>query len=500
MDLDRGGGSEQTMIAKERLVEIVGGANVSDDAATLAAYSHDESFVNPIRPACVVKAHAAAEVKELVKAADETGTPLVPVSSGPPHFRGDTVPGTGGAVVVDLSGMNKIINVDRPRRVAMVEPGVTFGELITAAAKEGIRLNLPLAPKATKSVVASLLDREPVVMPKYQWDVSDPLACVEVIFGTGDDFRTGQAAGPGTVEEQWKVGGVQKAPYGPHVPAWHRLVQGAQGTMGIVTWASLRCELQPQVEEPFLVGSAQLAPLLDMAAWLIRLRIANECFILSAADLAALVSLDGEAGYAQLAADLPAYTLFYVVAGYDYFPEQRVKTYLTDITTLAMRLGVEPARAVGGLSARQVLKTVQQPSAEPYWKLRPRGACEEVFFLAVNDRVEGLVALMQDLAARAGYAPGDLGIYLQPIVQGASCHVGFDLFYDPESPKKAEQARDLSRTATKALLDAGAFFSRPYGESARDIMNRDAASLDVLKRLKKVFDPNNVMNPGKLCF
>jgi len=107
---------------------------------------------------------------------------------------------------------------------------------------------------------------------------------------------------------------------------------------------------------------------------------------------------------------------------------------------------------------------------------------------------------MQDLAARAGYSPADLGVYLQPIVQGTSCHVGFDLFYDPADPKKAMQTRDLSRTATKALLDAGAFFSRPYGESARDIMNRDAASLDMLKRLKKVFDPNNVMNPGKLCF
>ncbi len=110
-----------------------------------------------------------------------------------------------------------------------------------------------------------MLDREPVVMPKYQWDISDPLACIEVIFGTGDDFRTGQSAGPGTIEEQWAVGGRQKAPYGPHVPSWHRLVQGAQGTMGIVTWASLRCELLPSLEEPFVVGSSRLEPLLDMA-------------------------------------------------------------------------------------------------------------------------------------------------------------------------------------------------------------------------------------------
>ena len=78
--------------------------------------------------------------------------------------------------------MNKVIFVDRPRRVAMVEPGVTFGELIPAVKKEGLRLNMPLLPRKTKSVVGSMLEREPVIMPKYQWDISDPLACTEVFF------------------------------------------------------------------------------------------------------------------------------------------------------------------------------------------------------------------------------------------------------------------------------------------------------------------------------
>jgi FAD/FMN-containing dehydrogenase len=488
------------MIAKEKLAKIVGGANVSDDAATLDAYSQDMSFVNKIRPACVVKPQSAAEVKQVVGLANETGTPLVPVSSGPPHFKGDTVPTTGGAVVVDLSGMNKIVFVDRPRRVAMVEPGVTFGELIPAAKKEGIRLNMPLLPRASKSVVGSLLDREPVLMPKYQWDISDPLACIEVIFGTGDDFRTGQAAGPGTIEEQWAVGGVQKAPYGPHVPSWHRLVQGAQGTMGVVTWVSLRCELLPSLEEPYVVGSSQLGPLLEMAAWLIRLRMVNECFVLSSADLASTFAEQWPADYKRLKGDLPSWTLFYTVAGYDYYPEERVSTYLSDITDLTKRLGVQPSRSVGGLSARDILKAVQRPCPEPYWKLRSKGACEDVFFLAPSDKIEGLIETMQGLADKAGYPVSDLGIYIQPIVQGVGCHCEFNLFYDPDNPSDAGQVKDLAALATKTLLDAGAFFSRPYGDYARAIMNRDAASVEMLKKLKKIFDPNGVMNPGKLCF
>jgi hypothetical protein len=82
-------------------------------------------------------------------------------------------------------------------------------ELIPEGFKAGIRLNMPLLPRQSKSVLGSMLEREPVVMPKYQWDVSDPLACTGIIFGTGDEFRTGQAAGPGTIEEQSAAGGVR---------------------------------------------------------------------------------------------------------------------------------------------------------------------------------------------------------------------------------------------------------------------------------------------------
>jgi FAD/FMN-containing dehydrogenase len=153
------------MIAKEKLASIVGAANVKYEQAALDEYSSDMSFVNPVRPLCVVKPKNAEDIQKLVKLANETSTPLVPVSSGPPHFRGDTVPGIGGAVIVDLSKMKKIINVDRARRVAMVEPGVTFGELIPAAEKEGIRLNMPLLPRKSKTVVGSINGTCPTPWP-----------------------------------------------------------------------------------------------------------------------------------------------------------------------------------------------------------------------------------------------------------------------------------------------------------------------------------------------
>ena len=488
------------MIQKEKLVEIVGAANVSVEQTALDSYSMDMSFVNQIRPDYIVNPANAEQVQKIVKLANESSTPLVPVSSGPPHFRGDTVPGAGGAIIVDLRQMNKVIFVDRPRRVAMVEPGVTFGELIPAVKKEGLRLNMPLLPRKTKSVIGSMLEREPVTMPKYQWDITDPLACTEVFFGTGDEFRTGQAAGPGTVKEQWKVGGLQKAPYGPGTASWHRLIQGAQGTMGIVTWASLRCEILPSLEEPFVVGSVKLDALLDLSSWLIRLRMVNECFILNNANLAAIFAKKWPADYQKLKNTLPAWTLFFTLAGYEYLPEERVDAYKKDILDITQRLGLEAKKAAGTISANEILKTVQQPSGEPYWKLRYKGACQDVFFLTIHDKLEGQIDAMTALAKNAGYASSDLGMYIQPIVQGTGYHCEFNLFYDPENLNERNRIQALSAQATKNLMAIGAFFSRPYGENAGMILNRDAATVAVLHKLKNIVDPNNIMNPGKVCF
>ena len=107
---------------------------------------------------------------------------------------------------------------------------------------------------------------------------------------------------------------------------------------------------------------------------------------------------------------------------------------------------------------------------------------------------------MYSEAEKAGYPTSDIGIYLQPIVQGVNCHCEFNLFYDPENPGEAEQVRQLSASAIPSLMANGAFFSRPYGENARMIMNRDAATVAALHKVKSILDPDNIMNPGKLCF
>ncbi|MCX7911348.1 MAG: FAD-binding oxidoreductase [Dehalococcoidales bacterium] len=478
------------MIERRKLEEIVGAENVLTDEATLASYSHDMSFAPRVKPEAVVRPLSADEVRRLVSLAGETHTPLVPVSSGPPHFRGDTVPSTGGAIALDLGRMKRIIHIDRKNRVAMFEPGVTFDELSAALRGHGMRLNMPLLPRKTKSVLGSLLEREPPVMPKYHWDNADPLTCTEIVFGNGEVFRTGSAAGSGTIEEQWAAGGAQKEAAGPSAFSLYRVIQGAQGTMGVVTWATARCEILPVLEEPFFVGSSDLDRLLDGVHWLVRLRLVNECFILNRTDFAVITSAAKK--------DLPEWVLFFNLAAYDLLPDLRMKGQLEDMQALLQRLSLTPVKSVGGMSAGHFLRLVQKPSEEPYWKLRPGGAFHDVFFITVSGRLQEMVGAVYGEVSRAGYPVAELGIYLQPVVQGTSFHAEFSLFYDPHRPDEVMRLHALSCALTERLLSRGAFFSRPYGEHAGLIMNRDAATFTALKKVKAIFDPGNIMNPGKL--
>ncbi len=488
------------MIQGKRLAKIVGSGNVILDRAALDEYSRDMSFVNAVKPMCVAKPGSADDVEKIVGLALKTRTPLVPVSSGPPHFRGDTVPGSGGAVIVDLGRMKGIIRVDRENRVVMFEPGVTFGPLIAAVNKEGLRLNMPMAPRNTKSVVGSLLEREPVTMPKYHWDIADPLNCVEVIFGTGEKFRTGAAAGPGTIEEQWAVGGGQVEAAGPSSASWYRIIQGAQGTLGIVTWASARCEILPSLEEPFLVGSSDLNKICEMTHWLIRLRLPNECLVLNRAALAAIMADRWPDGYFTLRDSLPPWALFYNLAAYEYLPEERIDGQMEDVRDIAQRVGVSPVRTLGAVKASDLLEAVRHPSAEPCWKLRYKGGCEDIFFLTIYDRLREQIAVMDAAAAAAGYPGADMGVYIQPLVQGSNLHCEFNLFYDPADAGEPRRIRELAAAAVRRLMDAGAHFSRPYGENTLAVMNRDAAGIAALRKVKNMLDPENIMNPGKLCF
>jgi FAD/FMN-containing dehydrogenase len=485
---------------KEDLIGIVGKENVLDDPAVLEAYSWDQSFALPMKPSFVIKPENTGKVQEIVKWANLSRTPLVPVSSGPPHFHGDTVPGAAGAVVVDLRRMNHIVRVDRKNRMTLIEPGVTYSQLQPELAKEGLNLSTPLLPRANKSVIASLLERQPTLVPKYQWSLPEPLRCLEVVWGNGEILWTGEAGvQPRSLEKQWEMGMAQINAMGPQETDWHRLVSAAQGSMGMVTWASIKCELLPKAHQLFFVPAEKLDELIDCSYKLLRVRLGDEFLLLNSSNLAYILG-EGADEIRTLREKLPPWVILIGVAGRDILPEERVRVQEEDIRDITQQFGLHPVSSISGVRNGQILAALLQPSREPYWKLGYKDGCQSIFFLTTLDRTPEFVRTMYALAEGLRYPGQDIGIYIQPQHQGVAYHCEFTLPFDRDDPIEVARTKELFVRASEELIKKGAFFSRPYGIWANLVYHRDAQSTILLKKIKGIFDPNSVLNPGKLCF
>jgi hypothetical protein len=487
------------MAVKEELADILSSKTVTNDPETLDTYSRDFSFVKPIKPRFVVRPGSTEEVISLVNWANQTQTPLVPVSSGPPRFHGDTIPSVPEAVIVDLSGMKKIIRIDVRNKVAMIEAGVTYSELQPELAREGLRLITPLAPRANKSVVASLLEREPIIAPRFQWASLDPLRCTEIIWGDGQKLVTGDAGNWPSLEAAIERKQAPASPTGPGQSDFYRFVSGAQGSMGILTWASVKCDVLPSAHKLYFVPAEKLDDLLPLMYQILRYRYADELMILNKVDLASILG-DGPDNIRALMQELPPYVALVGIVGRTIMPEEKVEYQSKDISEIAQKFGLKLVPAIPGANSIEVLKALLSTSKEPYWRATCKGCFQDIFFLTTLDKTPGFLKTINSVAETYGYSTSDIGVYIQPQHQGSSCHCEFLLPYDSNNPKETEKMRQLYTAASEALLKEGAFFSRPYGIWANMAFNRDVQTTITLRKLKGIFDPNNIMNPGKLCF
>ncbi|MFC1900672.1 FAD-binding oxidoreductase [Chloroflexota bacterium] len=484
---------------RNSLAGIVSPGNISDDSAALEGYSGDYSFVTGGSPLLAVYPESREEVQGIVRLANENGVPLVPVSSGPPRFHGDTVP-AHDSVIIDFSKMKRIMNIDPVNRAAMIETGVTYGELIPELRKQGLKLITPLLPRASKSVVTSRLEREPTLVPKYQFDYVDPLLTLEVVYGTGDDFRTGSASGPGKLED---LKSDKVNPWGPGSVDYFRFLSGAQGTMGLVTWIVTKVEVLPTISKLYFIPVEDINKLTAPMNLLLRKRVVDECLALNNTNLATILAENMPGDYEELKAALPEWMVMVCISGYDRRPEERVSIQEKYLLYICRDLNLKATTSLPGAEGKeeQILELLSGVwEKTPYWKLRRKGSSREIFFLSPFSKVPELIECTRDTAARHGYPVDEISCYVQPMVQGRGCHIEFTLPCDESNAAEMAMVEELFTDASEILMKNGAYFSRPYGQWADMVYSGNTELVMAFKKLKGIFDPNNILNPGKLCF
>ncbi len=485
------------MINKDELAKIVGKENVSDAEAVLLKYSCDHSLVPPGRPEYVVWPTSSEQVSGILKWSNKNNIPVVPVSSKE-HFNGGAIPKQGG-VIMDLSKMNKILEIDQDLKKTRLEAGVTWGQLTTELAKNGMRVIMPLLPHENRSVLTDFLERE--VPTNTVYDYGEPMQAFEVVWPTGDIFRLGSASVNGYPDSMSHGGN----PSGPGID-FYRFVQGAQGTMGVVTWTNLKIMFETKKDKVFFAAVDDLAYAQEFLYRILPRRVGQEVLLLNRTDLATIIAENWPADFERLRATLPPWTLIIVVSGLLRRPDEKIdyevkllkEVIRNEFRKLALDEALPGFPGLGG----KILSLLRNPwpADVPYWKNRWQGASQSLFFIARPDKAPKYVEIVEAVAPKHGYAVADIGSYIQPIEHNRACQVEFTFFYDEKDAAAKARIAALYRDAARALINEGALFTRPYGDLAPMVYERAAGYVMGLRRVKKIFDPNNIMNPGNLCF
>ena len=485
------------MQIKNEIAKIVGKDYVSDSIKEREKYARDESLLPPGVPDAVAWPGNAEEVGKIVTWCNEKNIPVVPVSSKV-HFHGCSIPKQGG-LAVDLTRMNKILEIDSDNRLVRFEPGVTWKQLAAELEKKGMRVIMPLLPHGDRSVLTDTLERE--VPTNTVYDYGEPMQSIEVVWPTGEIFRCGSASVNGFPESKSRGAN----PSGPGLD-FYRFVQGAQGTMGIVTWLSLKIESIPRIDKIFFAPVDDLPYAIEFLYRILPRRIGQECVLLNNTDLAAIVADTMPEDFDGLRAKLPPWTLALVVSGLLRRPEEKVayeENFLKQVLKNEFPKLVFGDNLPGfpGLG-RKFLPMLRSPwpTDVQYWKTRVKGGCQNLFFITRPSQAPLFIDVVEMVAARFGYPIADIGCYIQPIEHNRACQVEFSFFYDKEDAQETALVAALYRETAATLLNEGAFFTRPYGELATMVYERAANYTMALKRTKRVFDPKNIMNPGNLCF
>jgi FAD/FMN-containing dehydrogenase len=485
------------MALKDDLAKIVGEGNVSDVKKDRLKYSRDYSLVPPGVPDAVAYPKDSVEVSAILKYCNTKNIPVVPVSSRQ-HFHGSTIPKQGG-VVLDLKRMNKIQEINDADRTVRIEAGVTWGQLTDELEKKGLRMIMPLLPPADRSVLTDWLERE--VPTNTVYDYGEPMQAMEVVWPASEPFRLGSASVNGFPDSKSRGGN----PSGPGLD-FYRFVQGAQGTMGVVTWSHIKIEWMPKIDKIFFAPVQDLAYAIEFLHRILPRRIGQECLLLNNVDLAAILAQKWPDDFEKLATTLPPWTLILVISGLFRRPEEKIayeEKFLKEVLRNEYRDLVLTDTLPGFPgAARKLLPMLRKPwpADVPYWKNQWRGASQSLFFIAKPASAPLFIDVVEEVAARHGYPLGDIGIYFQPIEHNRACQLEFTFFYDQDDAAELALVSGLYRDAAQSLMSEGAFFSRPYGELAPMVYERAAGYVAALKRVKKVFDPKNIMNPGNLCF
>jgi len=448
------------------LASIVGAQHVLTGDAIADDYAHDEALTAPPqRPAVVARPGTTAEVAAILRVAGEHRVPVTARGSGT-GLSGAAIAGHDG-ILVSFERMRAILEIDTDNHIAVVQPGVTLQELDEATAAHG--LVYPVFPGESSASLGGNVGTNAGGMRAVKYGVTrHHVLGLEVVLATGEVIRTG--------------GKYVKASTGYDLT---QLIIGSEGTLGLVTEVTLKLYPRPRHSATVLVPFRTLAEVTAAVPRVITSGVGP--LMLEYIDMLTMQAATASAGLdLGIPDDVEQTALAYLVVVLEASHAEQLDQDTETVAVLMGELGaidvyVLPPAAGGALIA----------------------AREKAFFVAkamgANDIVDVVVprAAIAEYLAKVATLAEETGSWVAGCGHAGDGNVHLSVFQaDPDARHR------VLHGIFAAGIELGGAISGEHGigteKKAHYLELEDPVKLALMRRIKAAFDPDGILNPGKV--
>ena len=433
-------------------------------------YGYDNSRRQAL-PGAVALPADAAQVQALVRACRVHRVPIVARGRGT-NTTGAAVPVAGG-VVVSFERMQRILDIRPGDRCAVVEPGVLNGDLQRALAPHGLFWP-PDPTSADYSTVGGNLACNAGGPRAVKYGASrDNVLALTAVTGAGELVRCGSATTKGATGYDLQ-----------------RLLVGSEGTLALIVEATLRLTPLPAQRRALRALYRDVDSTAAAVARLMAQPVTPSMLEFMDGDALALARghMRAQTGSSDLPEDAGALLMLEADGDADTLPA--AVAALQAAAEGPGCLGVEPA---ADAAARERLWAARKALSPALRTLAPGKINEDVVVPVsrIPDLVRGVRALADEFA---------LPIVCFGHAGNGNLHV--NLMYDPADADQSARAQAAMARVFTLALSLGGTLSGEHGIglAKRDFMPQaiDAPTLALMRAIKAAFDPDGILNPGKL--
>jgi FAD/FMN-containing dehydrogenase len=450
----------------ESLVKIVGKNRVSNQKEEQYFYARDGGLMPAHEPDYVVLPKTTEEVQEIVKLANREKVPVVPTGAGL-ALTGLVIPQKGG-ILLDMKRMDKILEVNEKARYVVVEGGTTHGALKSYLQKHhpDLRHSIPDAPPVATVVANAVIHGQGRLSQQHGFN-SDMVSGLEVVLPTGEVCLIGSCS----VSPFWFS-------KGPPLPDLSGLFLGWFGTTGIITKLGMKlypCKKMRDVML-FLTDRVELVP--DIMLKLSHTEMVEDVTI-SAQPL-----------------PLRYKGTFWVMAYITGDSEEELEFKRKMVWSALW--GYFESRDVGPLSVSPDMKAplMSMPSKDltRFADVAKGGGFQYAGPITPIEKFPAFMRKLEEVAKKYNVFYSSATRLIGP---GHCMMFSFSFSFNRANPDEMVRAKEALDECSKFALEEGGVLWKADLDEQKMLMEKmDPNTLNLMKKVKQLLDPNGIMNPG----